>query len=77
MPIAVGKLSKIFRGSTPPDPPENFLYLNLLQICSAKKKYAKRNVENLLSPPKKIFWIHPRNENFERAYIRLFPGLKI
>ena len=38
--IAACKFSKFFRGGMSPDPLELFLFLNQLQICSARKKYA-------------------------------------
>ena len=47
--IAARKISKFFRRSMPPNPPRAFLVLNQLQISSAEKKYASKNVE--IMPP--------------------------
>ena len=43
--VTVREFSKIFWRSMPPNPLEPFLFLNLLQINSAKKNYAWKNVE--------------------------------
>ena len=47
--ITACKFSKIVRGSMPADPLEPFFFLNQLQICSAKKKYACKSVGNYAS----------------------------
>ena len=45
MAITVREFSNSFRGSMLPDPLDLFLFLNLLQIYSAEKNYAWKNIE--------------------------------
>ena len=51
--ITAWKISKIFRGSLPPDPPEPFLFLNQHQISSAEKNTLEKYIE-IMAPPFEI-----------------------
>ena len=52
--IKTCKFSNFFRGSMSPDPLKLFLFLNQLQISSAKKKYAEIYVE-IMGPSSQNF----------------------
>ena len=56
--ITACKISKLSRGSMPPNPLELFLFLNQLQTCSAGKNTLEKIVE-IMPPPFLIFLAAP------------------
>ena len=59
-----------------PDTPEFFLFLDLHQSNSARKKYSKFD-QNLMSYPTKKSEYAPDTKHFQRAYLPPFPGINV
>ena len=61
----------------PGTPLEPFLFLNLLQIKSFGKNYAWKNIEIWCLLPEKNSEHAPNRKQFQRVYLRSFPGLNV
>ena len=75
MVTTVCKLSKIFRGSMPPDPPRAFFILNMLQNDSAGKKKTSQKYVKIWCPLPEKFSEYAADKNIYQRAFSVFLGL--
>ena len=77
MANAVSKFSNMFRGSMSPDPLDSLCSSICLQLILPEKSTLEKMSKFGATSLNKFLEYSPDMKHFQRAYLRLFPGLNV